>query len=220
MTIHYAIEDNSQSGNADDENKPNTGDNDDQNNTLVTLAKTTVSTITNTTNGIEITWTPITNAAPYDIYRRIPNNAWAKIATVNGNVTKYEDTTVKNQTGTVYGYRIQAVNKEVKGEYSDEKTICCLSTPKLTSAKNNKKGQVTLKWKKVSNINGYEVQYSTDKNFKKATIKKVKSSKKSYVINKLKKKKTYYIRIRTYKKEGSTTYYSAWSSQKKVKIKK
>ena len=65
-----------------------------------------------------------------------------------------------------------------------------------------------------------DMRLSTDKNFKKATIKKVKSSKKSYVINKLKKKKTYYVRIRTYKKEGSTTYYSAWSNQKKVKIKK
>ena len=151
VIIHY----NSTGNNSQGGNSGNTSDNT----TLVTISKAVISTITNTTNGIELTWNPVTNAATYDIYRRIPNNTWTKIATVNSNVTKYEDTAVKNQTGTMYGYRIQAVNKEIKGEYSDEKTICCLSTPKLTSAKNNKKGEITVKWKKVSNINGYEAQY-------------------------------------------------------------
>ena len=42
----------------------------------------------------------------------------------------------------------------------------------------------------------------------------------SYTIKKLKKKKTYYVRIRTYKKVSGKTYYSGWSSVKKVKIKK
>lgn len=50
------------------------------------------------------------------------------------------------------------------------------------------------------------------------TISKNKTT--SYTIKKLKKKKTYYVRIRTYKKVSGKTYYSEWSSVKKVKIKK
>ncbi|MFR8616964.1 MAG: fibronectin type III domain-containing protein [Anaerostipes hadrus] len=56
------------------------------------------------------------------------------------------------------------------------------------------------------------------KESKTKTISKNKTT--SYTIKKLKKKKTYYVRIRTYKKVSGKTYYSEWSSMKKVKIKK
>ena len=36
-------------------------------------------------------------------------------------------------------------------------------------------------------------------------------------IKKLKRKKVYYVRIRTYKKIGGTTYYSPWSSARSVR---
>ena len=38
-------------------------------------------------------------------------------------------------------------------------------------------------------------------------------------ITKLKAKKKYYIRVRSYKKVGKTTYYSGWSKAKTVKTK-
>ena len=41
----------------------------------------------------------------------------------------------------------------------------------------------------------------------------------SKTISKLKSKKKYYVRIRTYKTVGKTKYYSAWSKAKNVKIK-
>ena len=192
-----------------------------QNNASLSLAKTELTAITNTTGGIEITWNPVKKAASYDIYRRVSGKSWEKIASANGSVTKYADTSVKSKNGTAYDYKIQAVNKNIKGEFGGEKTICRLITPTLTSVKNNKTKKITAKWSKVKKVSGYEIQYSTSSNFRKATTKKVKSaSKKSCIINKLNKKKTYYIRIRTYKKVSGSVYYSAWSSQKKVKIKK
>ncbi|MFR8616242.1 MAG: fibronectin type III domain-containing protein [Anaerostipes hadrus] len=51
------------------------------------------------------------------------------------------------------------------------------------------------------------------KESKTKTISKNKTT--SYTIKKLKKKKTYYVRIRTYKKASGKTYYSGWSSVKK-----
>ena len=92
----------------------------------------------------------------------------------------------------------------------------------LKSAKNAKGKKLVVKWKKNTAGNGYQIQYSISKKFAKGnktkTISKNKTT--SYTIKKLKKKKTYYVRIRTYKKVSGKTYYSGWSSVKKVKIKK
>ena len=59
-----------------------------------------------------------------------------------------------------------------------------------------------------------------DKNFKKGvkTLKVTSNSKKSAVIRSLKRKKTYYFRIRTINAK-SASLVSAWSKVKKVKIK-
>ena len=84
----------------------------------------------------------------------------------------------------------------------------------------------TVKWKKVTAalgalyVDGYQIQYSTDKNFSKPKTVTVKSYKNSLrVIRNLKSKKTYYVRIRTYAKLGKGKYYSDWSPRKKVKTK-
>ncbi|MCI9536790.1 MAG: hypothetical protein HFG35_00675, partial [Eubacterium sp.] len=45
-------------------------------------------------------------------------------------------------------------------------------------------------------------------------------SKNKAVIKKLKKKKTYYFRVRAYRLEGTKKVYGAWSNMKKIKIKK
>lgn len=97
-----------------------------------------------------------------------------------------------------------------------------VKTTKLKSAKNAKGKKLVVKWKKNTAGNGYQIQYSTSKKFAKGnktkTISKNKTT--SYTIKKLKKKKTYYVRIRTYKKISGKTYYSGWSSVKKVKDQK
>ena len=72
-----------------------------------------------------------------------------------------------------------------------------------------------------SKISGYQIQYSLKKNFK-SKAKKVfvkGAGKTRRVIKKLKSRKKYYVRIRTYKKIGKATYYSPWSKKKSVKVK-
>ena len=78
----------------------------------------------------------------------------------------------------------------------------------------------TLKWKKGSTgVSGYQIQYSTAANFKKAktvTVKSVKTL--SRKISGLKKGR-YYVRIRTYGKIKGKTCYSSWSGTKKATVK-
>ena len=92
------------------------------------------------------------------------------------------------------------------------------SKVKLTSAKNGKGKKLTVKWKKVTGAKGYQLQYAMNKKFKKK--KSVQTKKIKYTIKKLKKKKTYYIRVRAYKMNGRKKVYGKWSTGKKVKIKK
>ncbi|MGN0521935.1 MAG: CHAP domain-containing protein [Eubacterium sp.] len=99
-------------------------------------------------------------------------------------------------------------------------SITCKATgiSKLTA----KSKAFTVKWKKPSDqITGYQIQYSTDNKFSNAkTVTVSKSTTTSKTISKLKAKKKYYVRIRTYKKVNGKKYYSSWSKAKSVTTKK
>lgn len=81
-----------------------------------------------------------------------------------------------------------------------------------------KKRTVTVSWKKVSGADGYQICYSTSKKWKKKTRKLTANMK--VEIKKLKKKKTYYFRVRAYRKDGAKKIYGAWSNTRKMKIRK
>ena len=87
----------------------------------------------------------------------------------------------------------------------------------ITSVK-TKSEAFTIKWKKKTNIAGYQIQYSTNGKFKKGnkTIKIKKAKTVSKKITGLKPSKKYYVRIRTYKGKK----YSKWSKVKSIKTPK
>lgn len=82
---------------------------------------------------------------------------------------------------------------------------------KISSAKNVKGKKIAIKWKKVKKATKYQVKAVLgNKVITKTTTKT------SYTIKKLKKKKTYKIYVRAFNKAG----YGKWSKAKKVTIKK
>ena len=96
-----------------------------------------------------------------------------------------------------------------------------IGSPVISKVKKAKKS-FKATWKKVNGIDGYELQYSTDKQFKSKKVTKTKTisaSKKSITVKKLKSGKKYYIRIRAYKKVDGKKEYSEWSKVKSVKVK-
>ena len=90
----------------------------------------------------------------------------------------------------------------------------------ITSVK-TKSEAFTIKWKKKTNIAGYQIQYSANSKFKRGnkTIKIKKAKTVSKKITGLKPSKKYYVRIRTYKIVNKKTYYSSWSKKKNVTTK-
>ncbi len=111
--------------------------------------------------------------------------------------------------------------KNVNGSFVNSK----YKKANISSLKKGKKS-ITVKWKKVGGVNGYQIEYSTSKKFTKKTSKKTTASNQkttSKAIKKLKAKKTYYVRIRTYKNVNHNgkivKVYSNWSKVKSIKTK-
>lgn len=93
--------------------------------------------------------------------------------------------------------------------------------PVITKVKNKKKRRLIVKWSKNKSVSGYQIQYSKKSNFKNKKTKTVKSSSKGKItLKKLKKRKKYYIRVRSYKTVAGKKTYSAWSYVRFIRIMK
>jgi len=114
-----------------------------------------------------------------------------------------------------------AQQQSVKNDTAAEQVS--VAKPKSTNPKKVKaaKKAISVTWKKVGGVKGYQIQLATDKKFKKnkktVTVKKQKTTKTT--VKKLKAKKKYYVRVRTYKIVNGKKVYSSWSKVKSVKTK-
>ena len=175
------------------------------------------------TTSFDITWNLQNETA--DSYEVFMYNSKKKKYELLGNSYSSSGTVYGLKAGTTYKLQVRALRtvngKTYYGPYSDVlKTTTATDKTKISTLKGAKK-KLTVKWKKISKATGYQVQVATDKKFKKnkksVTISKNKTISKT--IKKLKSKKKYYVRVRTYRKVGGKKVYSSWSSVKNIKTK-
>ncbi len=136
-------------------------------------------------------------------------------------LTQDVDYTVAYSGGKYVGKH--KVTITMKGEYAGKKILYFTVNPpkssvkKLTAAKKSLKVYLT---KKSAQVSGYQIQYSTSKSFKSSKTKTLASYKStSTTLKNLSAKKTYYVRVRTYKTVSGKKYYSDWSVAKYKKTK-
>ncbi len=138
-----------------------------------------------------------------------------KVATVNSK-GKVKIKGTGKVTITITAKETSAYKKQTK-----KVTIYAVPGKRDIKKLSSGKKKLTMQWKKDNRSDGYQVQYSTDKKFKK-NVKNVVIGKKQttkQTIKKLKTGKKYYVRIRSYKKISGKKYYGTWSSKKTVKVK-
>lgn len=107
--------------------------------------------------------------------------------------------------------KTSSVNKSVK------------KPSKVTGLKviNKKKRKLVVSWNWKLSVSGFQIQYAQNKKFtKKKKSKMVGKWTSEKTITKLKKGKTYYVRVRAYKKSAGKKIYGKWSKIKKIKIRK
>ncbi len=123
------------------------------------------------------------------------------------------------------GIAVITIQASAAGNYKAESVKVTVEVrPKkqaVKSLKTEKGRKLKVSWKKDKQASGYQLQYSTDKKFKKGvksvSINKNKTAAKT--IKKLKAGKRYYVRVRSFKNAkvngGGKKLYGAWSKGKK-----
>lgn len=178
-----------------------------------------------------------------DIYKMSVSKAGYLTMNFNSNMTKFDMQMVSedgetsyNESGIPLGassykyfvpkgtYYISFVQdyKDYTGTYTFSTKLSGITVTKVKSEKNLKGRKAKITWVKKSDVDGYQVQVAQNKKFTKGkkTITITNKNTKSYTFTKLKKNKTYYARVCTYKLVGGKKIYSDWSVPKKFKVKK
>jgi len=87
----------------------------------------------------------------------------------------------------------------------------------ISGIKSRKSRQMKVKLKKVSGVQGYEIVYSTNRNFKAG--KKADTTSLNKTVKKLKRGKTYYVKARAYKVDSANNkIYGRYGRVEKIKI--
>lgn len=176
-------------------------------------------------NFVTLTWDKQTAANGYEVFKY---DASSKKYVLYKNITNPNTNTCK-VTGLAsnkkYDFKVRAYQID-----DSEKTYApfgavvsqytSIAKPKLNSAKSTSKKKIKSSWSKVGGASGYQVMWSTYKNFSKNyKTKSVKAKYSSKTVTTAQSKKTYYVRVRAYKTVSGKKVYSQWSNTKKVKTK-
>lgn len=187
-----------------------------------TVAKPQISYVSSVSEKqLQIGWKEVSGAWGYLVKRSTSKNGTYKtIATVQGaSATTYKDKSLT--TGKKYYYKVEAINK-VNGKkgYSGDsdavmgQTIAKVSLTKIQAVDSN---TISLSWKKVSGVSGYEIYRSTSKSGKYTQVGRVSGAKTtSYEDASVKAGKNYYYKVRGYKKNSVKEGKGAYSAVQKA----
>lgn len=162
----------------------------------------------------------------YKIERKVGNGAWAQIKDAKFLTVKtdmlgnpyFVDKKVK--VGKTYSYRVKAYYQDsefnVEGKYSKVKTVKFTNINKAPTFKLKVKGKTAVV--KIKNfdkaVNGYQIKYSSNKNFKRAKTVNTKTAKAT--IKGLDTTKAYYVKVRKFVKGTNNNVYGKFSKVSKI----
>ena len=184
-----------------------------------------IKTAQSTAKGVKLTWNRAANGTGYIVYRSVNGSSFKKYKTINSLSTISMVDSGAKKRGTKYAYKVYvyktANGKVYNSSASTEKVTYYMAAPAWKSLKNSSARAITVKYGNTSGATGYQIQYATAKTFKGAKTLNIAGAKNvSKTVKRLAKNKRYYVRVRSYRKSGKVTYYSAWSTTKNVVIKK
>jgi uncharacterized repeat protein (TIGR02543 family) len=173
-------------------------------------------------------WTPTTYKITYKLNKGTNNKSNPSTYKITTSTITLKNPTRKGYTfsgwysDSKFKNKVTKITKSSTGNKTLYAKWAKVSVKKANAPtlKNVKGSKLKVTYKAVKGVKGYEIQYSTDKNFKKS-VKTITTSKTTYTISKLTKKKTYYVRVRAYKADSANKkVYGSYSSVKKLKITK
>lgn len=113
-----------------------------------------LKSVSNTVDGPKITWTGLSGASKYYIYRRNSgSSSWTRVGSVSSSKKTFTDSSVKNNVKK-YVYSVKAINKKgVASRYHYQGLYCYfVRAPKITSVKVVSGNGVEVQWQKASSL--------------------------------------------------------------------
>lgn len=168
----------------------------------------TIPSRTTTDSDVSSQLTTSTTASQITADSKMVESAYSIANEFSKSLSKANTTTTSKATTTT------KATKKSSNKNKPKKT-------KIKSVKGKKNG-FKITWKKVSGVKGYQIKYSTNKYFfesltKSKNVKKAKTT--SATVKNLRKGKTYFVKVRTYKTVKGKKVYSNWSKVKTVTAK-
>lgn len=169
-------------------------------------------------NSLKISWKKAKRAKGYQIYRATKKNGkYKKVKTIKKAKT-VSWTNKKLTTGTRYYYKVRAYKGSRKGSFSTKKS----GVPKLSKTGGVKasaasSSAIKVSWNKTAGAKGYQIYRATSKSGSYSKVKTTSAA--SYTNTGLAASKTYYYKVRSYRKVGKSTKYSSFSSVVSAKTK-
>lgn len=173
-----------------------------------------------TTTSITLSYSKSVGATGYRIYKY---NSGTKKYDAIKTTTALSYKVSKLNAGSKYIFKVRPYCKATDGTviwggYSAALTVGTKpATPKIKSC-TLKNSKVTVTWSDIAGESGYQIYYSTSKNGSYKKLANVKANTTTYTSQKLSAGKTYYFKLRAYKKVGDTILYSSFSETKAVKL--
>lgn len=167
---------------------------------------------------LKLTWTSITGAKGYELYRSTSKNGiYKKVVNIkNGTTCSFID---QVDTGKTYYYKLKAFQGKL---YSKESNISAgKAIPNqvvIRSVSTKKKGHAAITWKVVPGASGYEIYQSSSLNGKYKRIKKISGGKVNFYTTTKTSGKQGYYKIRAYRVSAKKQIFGIFSSIKKIKI--
>ncbi len=170
---------------------------------------------------IKILWKKDDTVSGYTIYRSTrKNGTYTRIGTASGAATGYVNGGLK--PGRTYYYRVRAYKlmegQKINSAFSDRKKRYLSGKPDtpVFSAKRRSATSTDLSWDKFEDAEYVDVFYATSRNGKYRRFATYTGNSIGCYHTKLRKKKTYYYRIRTYNVVKGEKIYSNYSKVHKV----
>ncbi|MGJ7920824.1 fibronectin type III domain-containing protein [Neobacillus sp. LXY-4] len=179
--------------------------------TVKDIAPTNVKASSNSYNSVKLTWSAVSGASGYEIYRSTSSTGtFSKIASTAS--TAYINTSVN--TGTTYYYKVRAYKTGTTTKYSKFSSVVSAkpipATPSSVKAASSSYNSIKTSWAAVAGASGYEVYRATSSTGTYSRIGTTTAT--SYNNTGLTTNKSYFYKVRAYRTVGTTKVYSNYSS--------
>ena len=173
---------------------------------------------------VNLKWSKVDGVSGYELAVYNPNTKKWTSSSVSAKKTSYKAT--KLRPSTKYKFKIRAYKtvekKNYYGEYSDTisvKTNPAIDTPSADGYC-NLTGKPVVTWKKVKNAEKYIIYRSVKKGSGYKKIADLGQKKRSFTDKKVKPHKTYYYKVKAWRKLNGKGVFSQAAAPVKIKAKK